>query len=246
MTTCAKEGIAFQPYPKEKKGGEKKKAAKQLIPDGSCFGRFLYEYFLYGCAFCRSVSFTKVRLSQERIIYKGTPFAGAHLMHMRAFRRSASFAYAQDLKLSLRVLHFLCGILSESQSGSSVRTALFDQRKCFVNMIGVSFHIRTDDRVKKKPAFTVDKEGTGVARRGELINQIGISVQVCRIEADNISCFQGFLPLRRPEGKHGAQGIFVTVQSFKFCEEVPHVFKVFVHERFYTFVLTYIESCVSV
>ena len=57
-----------------------------------------------------------------------------------------------------------------------------------------------------------------------------ISVQVCRIEADDISCFQGFLPLRRPEGKHGAQGIFVMVQIFKFCEVIPHVFTVFVHE----------------
>ena len=116
-----------------------------------------------------------MRLLQERIIYKGTPFAGAHLLHVRvlhvdAFCKDVPFACAQDLKLSLRVLHFLCGILSESQSVSSVRTALFDQRKCFVNMIGVSFHIRTDDRVKKKPAFAVDKEGTGVARRGELIN----------------------------------------------------------------------------
>jgi hypothetical protein len=42
LTKCAQEGTAFQLRPKEKKGGEKKKAAKQLIPDRSCFGRFLY------------------------------------------------------------------------------------------------------------------------------------------------------------------------------------------------------------
>jgi len=42
LTKCAQEGTAFQPRPKEKKGGEKKKAAKQLITDGSCFGRLLH------------------------------------------------------------------------------------------------------------------------------------------------------------------------------------------------------------
>ena len=88
MTKCAQEGTAFQLRPKEKKGGEKKKAAKQLIPDGSCFGRFLYEYFLYGCAFCRSVSFTKERLSQERIFCMcafcmWTHFVKTYLLHVR-------------------------------------------------------------------------------------------------------------------------------------------------------------------
>ena len=58
------------------------------------------------------------------------------VLHVDAFCKDVPFACAQDLKLSLRVLLFFrksfFGKLCESQWGSSVRTALFDQKKCFV------------------------------------------------------------------------------------------------------------------